>query len=136
LLQPIEGDRALVERDADCGAGADHIECACAAEGRRELLVLELRRDGVRLRGNLGVDAERTERHFHRIGLAALELPIRRFELKREVIAGAHEGRQDVVVELTIDGAAIEFVALEGGLDFPRSDGVGLALLGGAAGRR
>ena len=136
LIQPLESGRALVERHADRGAGGDHVQRVGGAQTVGKFLVLDVHRHRVRRGGDLGIEAERADIHLHRIGLAAIELPVRRFELEREIVAGAHEARHDVVVELAIDGAAIEFVALEGRLDLPRTDRIGLGLLHGKGQRR
>ena len=101
---------------------------ALAERSPAPILVLHVHRHGVRLGGDLGVEAQRSERHLHRIVLAAIELPVRRSELEAESFAGAHEGRHDVVLQSAVDRAAIEFVALEGRLDLPRSDFFGLAV--------
>ena len=71
----------------------------------------------------------------YRVELAALELPVRRVELKlspslvRTKVATMSSSS-------SVDRAAIELVTFEGGLDLPGPDRVGLGLLGGRRQRR
>ena len=48
LLQPVECDRALVERDADRRSRRNHVQGIGGAESGSEFLVLEVHRDRVR----------------------------------------------------------------------------------------